>query len=46
VHAVGDPDLPVAVPGADDSPGINNCNCVKEVALTVMAELVFVVIAV
>src|SRR5436190_5780197 len=43
VRAVGEPVLPVAVPGAAVSPGISNCNFANEAALTVIEEVVLAV---
>src|SRR5439155_23221356 len=43
VSAEGEPVLPVTVPGAAVSPGINNCNFANAAALTVIAELVLAV---
>jgi hypothetical protein len=43
VSAEGEPVLPVAVPGAAVSPGINNCNFANAAELTVMEELVLAV---
>ena len=39
VCAVGEPVLPLPVPGAAVSPGISTCNCDAEPALTVTAAL-------
>src|SRR5437899_2270286 len=43
VWAMGEPVLPLAVPGAAVSPGTSNCSFTNEPALTVIAELVLAV---
>src|SRR5437867_3858777 len=44
VWAIGEPVLPLEVPGAASSPGKRSCNFVGEPGLTVTAEPVFAVI--
>src|ERR1700693_1431589 len=39
VWALGVPVLPETVPGAALSPGVNNCNCVKDPAATAIGPL-------
>src|SRR5206468_8662765 len=43
ICALGVPVLPAAEPGAEVSPGANNCSFAKEPALMVIEELVFAV---
>src|SRR2546421_8130173 len=41
---MGEPVLPLAVPGDGDSPGTSNCSFTNEPALTVIEELVLAVL--